>query len=210
MAGSKPDIAFYLGIGSRYSYLASTQVERLSNKFSVTFQWRPILSSTLIAASGNSPFQWDTDADDWSGARTSGQYRESYRRADLVRWAVFYGVPYVEPKSPAMEPVRRTLYAVAATLLGNGPEFIAALFDVIYAKGVAINEEFCREAAASLDIDPDDLVKLIESGEASRAHDRWLEEAKQRELFGVPSFVYGDEIYWGNDRLVLLEAALTS
>jgi 2-hydroxychromene-2-carboxylate isomerase len=35
-----------------------------------------------------------------------------------------------------------------------------------------------------------------------------VEEAVRRGVFGVPSFVLGDEVYFGNDRLVLLRHAL--
>ena len=33
-------------------------------------------------------------------------------------------------------------------------------------------------------------------------------EVESRGVFGVPTFFYRDQLYWGNDRLVLLEAAL--
>jgi 2-hydroxychromene-2-carboxylate isomerase len=209
MTGFKSVVTFYFGVGSRYSYLAATQIAALSDRTEVTFQWQPIVSSALTVETKNSPFRWDENANDWQGARVSGQYREAYRRADLARWAAYYGVPYREPEPLAMEPTRRTLYAVAAVALGFGQVYVLALFDAIYARGLAVDEALCRDIATHLDQEPEELSQLIDSGEASRVHDGWVATAQRAGVFGVPSFVYDNDVYWGNDRLTLLEAALS-
>ena len=208
MTGSECAVEFYFGVGSRYSYLAATQIERLAKTTGANFEWRPIISSELIASLVQNPFQWDDEKKDWSGAQMSGQYSEAYRRTDLARWAAFYGVPYCEPEPPAMEAARRTLYAVAATVLGVGQPYSQGLLDVIYAKGLPTDEALCRALAVELNLNPDEITALVESGEAAETHDRWIKRAKSIGLFGVPSFVVGEHVFWGNDRLPLLEAAL--
>ena len=46
---------------------------------------------------------------------------------------------------------------------------------------------------------------------ATRArHDTLLDEGAKRGAFGVPTFFLGKQMFWGNDRLVLLEAALAA
>ena len=42
----------------------------------------------------------------------------------------------------------------------------------------------------------------------ARRHEGLLDEARARGAFGVPTFFLGEQMFWGNDRLVLLEAAL--
>ena len=44
--------------------------------------------------------------------------------------------------------------------------------------------------------------------ELAQEHERRVLEAESRGVFGVPTFLFRDQLYWGNDRLVLLEAAL--
>ena len=48
----------------------------------------------------------------------------------------------------------------------------------------------------------------LDSPELAQEHEQRVLEAESRGAFGVPTFLYGDDLYWGNDRLVLLEAAL--
>lgn len=210
MVGSKKRVAFFFGIGSRYSYIAATQMPRLQKETGVNIAWHPVMSSCLVPSNDYAPFKWDNAAEDWWGARVSGQYKESYRQADLARWADFYTVRYNEPKPPLMLATRRTLYAVAATMLGVGEQFSLALFDHIYVQGVATAEDDCRALARNLGVNLIDLADLLESGSAQAMHDDWVKAAKQAGVFGVPSFTLGQEFYWGVDRLPLLEVALKS
>src|SRR5438105_13749609 len=77
----------YLGLGSRYSYLASTQLDRISLETGATINWIPIASGDLFAPERN-PF---------AGQAISGQYEWFYRRQDAEAWAEYYRVPYREP-----------------------------------------------------------------------------------------------------------------
>ena len=83
------EVEFLFGLGSRYSYLAFTQMARIEATYSCTFNLQPIGSGELLNLRGASPFQ---------GAPLSGQYEWDYRRRDAVAWAEYYRVPFVEPK----------------------------------------------------------------------------------------------------------------
>jgi 2-hydroxychromene-2-carboxylate isomerase len=87
-------VDFYFGLGSRYSYLAATQVPRIARETGAHFVWRPLYSRVLIARAGRDPFAAD-------GRR--GQYEPAYRTKDAQRWARCYGVPYAEPDWDAID-----------------------------------------------------------------------------------------------------------
>ena len=53
----KGAVTFYFGPGSRYSYLASTQLPRISEETGARFIWRAVYSPELIARAGSDPFQ---------------------------------------------------------------------------------------------------------------------------------------------------------
>src|SRR2546423_11584653 len=78
----------YLGLGSRYSYLASTQLDRIAAETGAAIMWIPIASPELFEA-GRNPFE---------GVPVSGQYEFYYRKADSVAWADYYHVPFREPE----------------------------------------------------------------------------------------------------------------
>ena len=52
------------------------------------------------------------------------------------------------------------------------------------------------------------LTRINLHADLAQKHQQCVLEVESRGAFGVPTFCYGDELYWGNDKLVLLEAAL--
>ena len=80
-------VDFIYGLGSRYSYLASTQIGRIVRETGVRFCWKPISSRVLLARREDNPFL--------EGA--GGQYDWDYRRRDAEAWARYYGVPFNDP-----------------------------------------------------------------------------------------------------------------
>ncbi|MYE86524.1 MAG: hypothetical protein F4X31_09835 [Gammaproteobacteria bacterium] len=68
-------------------------------------------------------------------------------------------------------------------------------------------ERIARETGA-LGLDLARFESDLDSPELAQEHEQRVLEAESRGAFGVPTFLYGDDLYWGNDRLVLLEAAL--
>src|SRR5690606_11262950 len=53
------------------------------------------------------------------------------------------------------------------------------------------------------------LLQAAQDAEAGAAFEANTEEAKRREVFGAPFFLYRDEPFWGQDRLDFLERAMT-
>ncbi len=200
----KTTVEFYFGFGSRFSYLASTQIPALERDLGVHVAWRATSVGALVKArGGQNPFVRDASGN-WSGVVMSGQYDETYRRTDLARWARFYDVPYNEPPPPVMDSTRRALYAVAAELQGLAAPFSRALFASIYEDTTATAEDDCLGIARAVGLDEKKLQDDLASGAAQSRHDVFVTEAMASRAFGVPTFIVGKELFWGNDRLVLL------
>jgi 2-hydroxychromene-2-carboxylate isomerase len=66
------------------------------------------------------------------------------------------------------------------------------------------------ELAKPLGLDAEAFQRALRASQTRVRHERLLDEAKGRGAFGVPTFFLGDRMFWGNDRLVLLEAALAA
>src|SRR5262245_13752937 len=132
-------VDFFFGLGSRYSYLAATQVPLIVRATGVRFIWRPLYSRVLIARAGRDPFAADA---------RRGQYEPAYRTKDAQRWARYYGVPYVEPDWDAIDWRLLDMGCVAAELLGFAEPVARALFAECFANG-------------GRSLDPDSLVALV-------------------------------------------------
>jgi 2-hydroxychromene-2-carboxylate isomerase len=65
-----------------------------------------------------------------------------------------------------------------------------------------------REVAHRIGRDPEEVLESATAGEAKEALKSATGEAVERGVFGAPTFFVGDEMFWGNDRLHFVEAAL--
>jgi 2-hydroxychromene-2-carboxylate isomerase len=193
-------VDFFYGLGSRYSYLASTRIAQLEADTGCRVRWRPLYSADLFAARGRNPFE---------GRPVSGQYEWAYRRRDAERWATYYGVPYREPEGASFDPGRLALACTAAAVLGAVEPFSRRLFRAVFVDGTSpLDDQVCSELAREIGLDEDAFLAALGDPETAARLAATVEEAAARGVFGVPSFVVVGEVYFGNDRLPLVRHAL--
>jgi 2-hydroxychromene-2-carboxylate isomerase len=190
-------VDFYFGIGSRYSYLAATQVAALEHDTGARVVWHPLFSRELIERAGNDPFRKE-------GLR--GQYDPAYRSRDASRWAEFLGVPYREPEWARVDWKRLALACVAADRMGKAASFALKLFAACFAgHDGAVDDDTLASIARDLGEDPAVLARTMFEPETERVHTANITAAHDAGAFGVPTFVVDDgELFWGQDRLPLL------
>lgn len=192
-------IDFYLGLGSRYSYLAASQIDRIEATLGCRFVWKPIASGALMDRRRANPFRADP---------VSGQYDWSYREYDAKCWAAYYGIPFREPVASRVEPDVLALACLAADRQGALVPCCRLLHQLIFVEGVAVDGAVVAELAGRLGLDEPTFRRDLVAPATPARHAALLKEAAERGAFGVPTFFVGKEMFWGNDRLVLLEAAI--
>lgn len=196
-------VDFFYGVGSRYSYLASTQLASVEAETGCRFRWRPLFSGDLLARRGASPFR---------GAPVSGQYEWSYRERDAAEWAALYGVPFREPPEELKGeevPRRLALACAAAARLGAVEAYSRRLFRAVFADDrPSLGGAGLGAYAAEVGLDRDRFLGALRDPAARDDLRATTEEALRRGAFGVPTFFAGERMYWGNDRLVLLKHRL--
>ena len=192
-------VDFFYGLGSRYSYLVSTQIARLETDTGCRVRWRSLYSADLFAARGCNPFE---------GQPVSRQYESAYRRRDAERWAAYYGVPYHEPEDVRFDP-RLALACIAAASLRAVEPFSRRLFQALFVDGTSpLDDEVCVAMARGIGLAEDAFRAALEQPETGARLTATVEEAVAAGVFGVPSFVVGGEVYFDNDRLSLVRHAL--
>jgi 2-hydroxychromene-2-carboxylate isomerase len=194
-------IDFYYSIGSRYSYLASTQIASLEKETGYQVGWHPINSVRLIAQRETSPF---------NGKPVSGQYEWSYRELDAQRWAKYYGVPYLEPRGRVQfDPELLALACTAAKYFGKVEAYSHLLFAAMFQDSrSAIDQQACIVCAEACGISRIDFQRILRAAETIDQLNATINTAFDRGVFGVPTFIALDELFWGNDRMVLLRYCL--
>ncbi len=194
-----PTIEFFFEIGSPYSYLAATQIERVASEEGTDVVWRPMVLGAIFKETGNRP-------------PAQVPAKGSYMFKDLLRWAERYGVEFNWPSNFPMNTIAAHRAILAAEDV-HGAEAAKALTLAIY-KAYWVDD---RDVSA-----PDVLAEVVEaqgldvdaiSGgvadqsikDALREH---TGEAQERGVFGAPTFFVGDEMFWGNDRLDFVREAV--
>jgi 2-hydroxychromene-2-carboxylate isomerase len=196
-------VDFYYSIGSRYSYLAATQIDALQQATGCHVEWYPVNSVRLISQLERSPF---------AGKPVSTQYEWTYRELDAQRWANLYGIPYLEPRGRVEFDSELLAQAcTAAKRLDKVEEYSRSLFAAMFQDALAkIDDRECIVRAEACGLDAADFQVALRSPETLTQLDRAIDRAVRAGGFGVPTFVVDGEIFWGNDRLVLLRHYLDS
>jgi 2-hydroxychromene-2-carboxylate isomerase len=197
------NIDFYYSIGSRYSYLASTQIDALKKETDCHVEWHPVNSVRLIAQRESSPFE---------GKPVSGQYEWTYRELDAKRWAEFYEVPYLEPRGRVHFDSELLAQAcMAAKRLGKVEEYSRLLFAAMFQDSLSeIDERECIIRAEACAISAIDFQVALRAKETENQLNATINSAFHAGVFGVPTFMVLGELFWGNDRIILLRHYLDS
>ena len=193
-------VDFFYGLGSRYSYLASTQIAQLEAETGCRVRWRPLYSPDLFAL---------RDADPFQGKPVSGQYAWSYRGFDAACWADYYGVPFREPDDVEADWRLLALAATVADCLGAVELYSRRLFAAVSVEDVSpLDAAACLRLAGEVGLDQSAFGMALEAPETAAALAATVADAHALGAFGVPSFVLDGQVFWGNDRLPIVRHRL--
>ena len=185
-------LEFFYDYVSPFSYLADTQLPALREKTGASIIYKPILLGGIFKASNNTP-------------PPAIPAKLNYNAVDAIRWSHHYRVPMrINPFFP-LSTIRAMRGAIVAQAAGCFPAYHAMMFRAMWAEGVNLGDpQIVKERFAQLGMDPD-AVERDEVKERLKAN---TEEAVARGAFGAPTFFVGDAMFWGNDRMQFIEAAL--
>jgi len=189
-------IEFFYDFASPYSYLASTRMEGLEKRTGVPVIWRPFALGHVFKETGNA-------------MTASIPAKAKYMIADLKRWAEFYQAPFQWPSLFPLRSVPALRAALAAEELGQLLQLSAALFQAYWTEGQDLSQTtVLQKIADSLGLPGAKIAARIEDQEIKDKLRANTEEAVRRGAFGAPTFFVGEEMFWGNDRIEMVERFL--
>lgn len=193
------NIDFYFDFLSPYSYLAHCRLPALADKYGYTISYKPIdLKAAKLAAGNTGP----------ATAQMPAKLR--YAMADLTRWSTRYGVPLAFAKVPPVSE-RANKGVIFALEKEQGQAYVSALWHATFGLGGEFNsDELLSDVARQLDWSPEEFLEFLQSGTAGGLFEEGNKAAHERGVFGAPTMIVGDEMWWGNDRLDFLEEYLAA
>ncbi|MBK7458688.1 MAG: 2-hydroxychromene-2-carboxylate isomerase [Betaproteobacteria bacterium] len=183
-------IEFFYFIGSTYSYLSVTRAADLAAREGVVLDWRPFSVRTLMREQDNVPF-------------ATKPVKMRYMWRDLERRASRFGVPFDGIPPYPVDPAELANH-VATLATGEGwcREFTQAAYRCWFLDRRDPGEpEALRGILAALGRDADDCIARASAQPTKQAYLTATDRARTLGIFGSPTFVVGQEIFWGDDRL---------
>jgi 2-hydroxychromene-2-carboxylate isomerase len=121
------------------------------------------------------------------------------RIVDLHRWARRHKLPFRMPSRFPIKTAPALRGALAMRRFGKEWEYLEAIFAAYWERDDASVAELAglRPVATTLGVDPDRFLALTESAEVRQELIAETDAALARGVFGAPTFVVGDEIFWG-------------
>ncbi|WP_299046684.1 2-hydroxychromene-2-carboxylate isomerase [uncultured Tateyamaria sp.] len=194
------DLIYYYSAHSAFAYLGSARVMALCAQHNLTLVHRPIPLSPVVEAQGSLPFAKRTQA-----------HVDYFFGREIERWAELREVPVV-PFRPTYHDADYALAAGMILALGDRVAPVDAMAHAILQAHWRDDADLSdaptlRALAEGLGHDPDTLLARAQSPDVSATYRANADAALHAGVMGSPTYVLGTEMFYGQDRLEMLERA---
>ena len=185
------EIDFYFSIGSTYTYLSVTRILDVEKEHQVKFNWKPFSVRVIMKEMNNIPFPKDKIN------KVNYMWRDIERRAEGYGFFAKTPVPY-----PLSEFDLANQIAILGLNEGWGKDYTRLTYKKWFQEGKepaiepSINE-ICKELRLNKD-------EILSKAKTKIIEDNYLtntDSARKNKIFGSPSFIVNNEIFWGDDRM---------
>lgn len=184
-------LQFWFEFASTYSYPAAARVGALAAQAGVRVEWRPFLLGPIFKSQGwnDSPFNLYP-------------VKGRYMWRDLERLCAKYDIPFRKPTRFPRNGLLAARVACVASQEPWCPDFVRAVYRANFAADREIGEvETIAALLDELGQPTHQVLAAAESAENKRRLREQSDASMALGIFGAPTFVVGNELFWGNDRL---------
>lgn len=194
-------IEFFFDCSSPWTYLAFHSIQPLARELDVEIVWRPILVGGIFNTINPTVY---------ASRETPVPEKARYMKKDLQDWARTAGLKIIFP--PKVFPVNSVKAMRGCILLepdGKLVPFARAVFEAYWSEDRDISQdEMLADICRRLGVDADGfLTGIADERVKAKLRDNTA-EVMRRGGFGSPTIFVGDDMYFGNDRLGLVRAAV--
>jgi len=195
-------IEYYYSVASPYAFLGISKFQELVKKYSLEVEEKPFdLVGTVFPATGGVPIPQRDPS------------RQAYRLLEIERHGKKLNISInKQPKFfPPTDPHKAALFAIASIKNGLSLDFGKAVLTKLWSDEQDISsdltlETICKELGLAFV----DLKKDADNEAAKSIYLLNSKEAISKGVFGAPSFIMDNDLFWGQDRLDFLEDKIKS
>ena len=192
-------IDFYMVTISPWSYLSIGRLRKIASNNNLKINVKPIDLYTIFSENQTKL------------VKDRPLPVQKNRINELKRWSNYLNLELnISPKFWPVNPELSSKLIIASVLYGADYEKNLDLVEELY-KAVWVNEldvsdnNTIENIGKNIDIKEEVLKIFLSDNQVTSTLNKNTNEAKNNDVFGVPTFIYEDELFWGQDRLFLLE-----
>jgi 2-hydroxychromene-2-carboxylate isomerase len=193
------DVDFFFDFISPYTYLAQTRLDGIAARTGARFKMWPMHILNLMKIVGNTP------------TTVVCSNKRKYAGQDIGRWCARYQVPFKVNPHLRGDHSLTLRGALVAQEMNLEDRYNGAMFSAFWTDAVNINDraELVRHLEAA-GLEGSAILKKAEETEYAKRLEANTQLAAERGAFGSPTFIVGDDVFFGNDRLDFLEERLNN
>jgi len=180
---------FYFDFASPYSFLAHKEIRKIEEENKIKINYMPVLLGALFKLAGIK-------------ANVDIPIKAKYMIKDCKLWAEKNNIVFKFNNYFPISTLNLMRCVIVAEKKGFARNFINKVFEAIWQDGLNLNDNIIVEKLLkNSDINP--KAFLLEANENKIKEDlkKRTENAYKKGIFGAPSFIVHNKIFWGQDRL---------
>ena len=194
-------IDYYFSLASPWAYIGHGPFMEIARRHGLAVNHKPIFLGRVFAETGGQPLPQRHPA------------RQRYRMVELQRWREKRGLRFnLKPKFWPFDVTLADRFVIAVTAARKDPDpFLRRAFAGIWEEERDLADpRVVAELAAASGLDSAALLAAARGDMTEAVYGLNLENAVAHDVFGSPAYVLDGEVFWGQDRLELLDDALAS
>ena len=193
-------IDYFFTVVSPWSYLGDARLRQITERYDVNLTHKPVNTPTIFSRTGGLQLKERSDQ------------RKAYRMQELKRWRDQLNIELT--LEPRFFPTNDQLAArtiVATQRIGKDPsELVHGLMRACWVEDQDVAEaSVVKSVLDAVGLESETLLAHADNEDCRSEIEANTEEAISRKVFGVPAYVIGDELFWGQDRLDFVERLLS-
>ena len=201
MVSSKSRLEFFFDCSSPWTYLAFKEIENLCSRLNLELVWRPILVGGIFNTINPSVYE---------SRSNPVKPKATYSQKDLKDWSSIRGIKVNWPDIFPVNSVKAMRGVFFALDKNEVSKYVESVFYSYWTKNLDISlDEVMTEIVEGLGWDSEEFISFINLDSTKESLKINTEELAKRGGFGSPTmFINKDNMFFGNDRLSLIDELL--
>ena len=195
-------VEYFMSHGSPWTFLGHKRLGEIIKKYKVKLNMFPVNYGEIFPISGGLPVS------------KRPIQRQKIRLQELKRWSKFLDINLIpQPTSFPSKSMLPSLLIIASQIMKTNKDFELAhnIMNALWVEDLDIDDEnVLLSILNKMDFSSEEILSLAKSEECSNTMQIFTKIAIEKNVFGAPTFIIDDQVYWGQDRLNFVDRHLES